>query len=73
MRKRGRPKGHEITVVGLPLKKSACPKLVPFLKLHTSTKEKGKINTCTYYKTQVFIAIIAIIQSCCNGLLKKVL
>ena len=51
MRKRGRPKEHEMTVVGLALKKkSARPKLVPFLKLHTSTKEKGKINTCTYIK-----------------------
>ena len=51
MHKRGHPKGHEMTVVGLPLKKkSAHPKLVPFLKLHTSTKEKGKINACTYKK-----------------------
>ena len=43
MHKCGRPKGHEMTVVGLPLKKkSACPKLVPYLKLHTTTKEKVK-------------------------------
>ena len=48
MRNCGHPKGHEMTVVGLPLKKkSACPKLVPFWKLHTSTKQKGKINKCT--------------------------
>ena len=45
MQKRGRPKGHEMTVVGLPKKKSnsSCPKIVPFLKLHTSVKEKGII------------------------------
>lgn len=44
MRKRGRPKGHEMTVVGLPKKSnSSCPKIVPFLTLHTSVKEKGII------------------------------
>ena len=55
MRKRGRPKGHEVTVIGLPAKKvkkgvgkgdSALKhkKLVPFIKLHASLKEEG---TCT--------------------------
>ena len=48
--KRGRPKGHELTVIGLPAKKKAktamsCesskPRLQPFIKLHTSIKEKG--------------------------------
>lgn len=44
MKKRGRPKGHELTVVGLPAKKGGGTnkkKLQPFLKLHTSIKEKG--------------------------------
>ena len=41
-KKRGRPKGHEVTVIGLPAKKTkAATKLQPFIKLHTSIKEKG--------------------------------
>ena len=48
LRKRGRPKGHEVTVIGLPAKKvkksisgeSRKRKLQPF-KLHTSLKEEG--------------------------------
>ncbi|XP_062509833.1 uncharacterized protein LOC134185957, partial [Corticium candelabrum] len=40
-RKRGRPKGHELTVIGLPSKKKKSLKtLQPFTKLHTSVKEK---------------------------------
>lgn len=46
IRKRGRPKGHELTTIGLPAKKSRKggekPKLLPFVKLHTSVKEKSK-------------------------------
>ncbi|XP_062522978.1 uncharacterized protein LOC134197649 [Corticium candelabrum] len=39
--KRGRPKGHELTVIGLPSKKKKSLKtLQPFTKLHTSVKEK---------------------------------
>ena len=48
LKKRGRPKGHELTVIGLPAKKRkkasdvhTKPKLQPFLRLHTSIKEKG--------------------------------
>ena len=54
VRKRGRPKGHEVTVIGLPAKKhnkggggsnsdsaASKEKLMPFIKLHTSLKEKG--------------------------------
>ena len=47
MRKRGRPKGHEVTVIGLPAKKSKGTsklnreKVVPFIKLHSSVKERG--------------------------------
>ena len=50
IRKRGRPKGHEMIVIELPAKKankgggdSAAnkEKLVLFIKLHTSLKEKG--------------------------------
>ena len=41
-KKRGRLKGHKITVIGLPAKKTkTATKLQPFIKLHTSIKEKG--------------------------------
>ena len=49
MRKRGRPKGHEVTVIGLPAKRSkgkqTCSdqkeRVVAFIKLHSSVKERG--------------------------------
>ncbi len=49
MRKRGRPKGFEVTAIGLPAKKikkgavSKKPKVSPFIKLHSSVKERGKL------------------------------
>ena len=50
LRKRGRPKGHEVTVIGLPAKKvkkgvsgdqstDRRRKPLPLIKLHTSLKE----------------------------------
>ena len=45
IRKRGQPKGNEVTVIGLPKKKLSLTtgsRLKPFLKLHTSMKQKGK-------------------------------
>ena len=49
MRKRGRPKGHEVTVIGLPAKRprgkqkhsDQKERVVPFIKLHSSVKERG--------------------------------
>ena len=49
--KRGRPKGHEVTVIGLPAKKRKKntsepykPRLQPFIRLHTSIKDKGRLK-----------------------------
>ena len=47
MRKRGRPKGAEQTVIGLPRKKRRGNKPLPFLKKSPSDKEKG-INLSVY-------------------------
>ena len=41
LRKRGRPKGAEKTVIGLPRKKHRGNKPVPFAKKQPSDKEKG--------------------------------
>ena len=55
MRKRGRPKGHAVTVIGLPAKKktrsSEKVKLTAFIYLHSSMKEKGIVfqNRHVYY------------------------
>lgn len=44
IKKRGRPKGHQLTVIGLPAKKRKGfeNKLVAFTRLHTSTKQKSE-------------------------------
>ena len=81
MRKRGRPKGAEVTVIVLPSKKSKKgaaknlpkkPRVVPFLKLHSSVKERGK----TYYGQKCSCALLTCtthtaIQRFCHGLLTK--
>ena len=41
MKKRGRPKGGDLTVVGLPKKKKAFNKPVAFLKMHHRDQERG--------------------------------
>ena len=42
IKKRGRPKGAEKTVIGLPRKKKKMDKPTPFLKKHPIDKERGK-------------------------------
>ncbi|KAL5474647.1 hypothetical protein EMCRGX_G026628 [Ephydatia muelleri] len=44
LQKRGRPKGHEVTVVGLPSKNENSTKPKPFAKLHTSIKESSRFS-----------------------------
>ena len=39
--KRGRPKGGDLTIIGLPKKKKDSNKPVAFLKLHPKDQEKG--------------------------------
>lgn len=41
MRKRGRPKGAGLTVIGLPKKKGNVPKIVAFVKKSEWEKSKG--------------------------------
>ena len=44
IKKRGRPRSSELTVVGLPKKKNrrGVEGPCPFIRLHTSDKEKGE-------------------------------
>ena len=49
IKKRGRPKGHELTTIGVPRKRTKTMsktkvKLQPFIKLHTSVKQRGSYN-----------------------------
>ena len=41
-KKRGRPKGSDLTVIGLPNKKRKGNGPVPFIKKHPKEKEKSK-------------------------------
>jgi len=46
MKRRGHPKGGELTTIGLPKKKGRCDgKPVTFIKKHPKEKEKSMI-TC---------------------------
>ena len=39
--KRGRPKGSELTVIGIPKKKKVADRPVAFLKQHLKDQERG--------------------------------
>ena len=42
VKRRGRPKGHTLTVCGLPAKRRGTRKPVSFSLMHTSQKQKSK-------------------------------
>ena len=61
IKKRGRPKGRELTVIGLPAKKgrgTSKPKLQPFLRLPTPTKEKGTVKSTPNCPIIAFIVVV---------------
>ena len=75
IRKRGRPKGCEVTVIGLPRKKKLASnkgRLQPFLKLHSSVKQKGMQNTYGYSCTMRIYGVhvtVSILYHLCSIIL----
>ena len=55
MKKRGRPKGAEKTVIGLPCKKKKTDKPTPFLKKQPIDKERGM--SYMYYTVCIYFTI----------------
>lgn len=54
VKRKGRPRGHELTAIGLPAKKAkkgSKNKPTRFLMLHTSDKERGRF----YCRWPVFL------------------
>ena len=51
IKRKGRPRGHELTVIGLPAKKQRRDSRKPrrFLLLHTSEKER---SMCDIYRVE---------------------
>ena len=45
LKRKGRPKGSQLTVIGLPKKKGRCDsKPIAFIKRHPKEKERGMIS-----------------------------
>jgi len=72
IKKCGHPKGHEVTVIGLPAKKGRrnttepCKlRLQPFIKLHTSIKEKGMLNRWFGLPVQIMFYIYSNVEVVC--------
>ena len=57
MRKRGRPKGADKTVIGLPKKKCKGNNPQPFLKMSPKDREKGMI-TSNHFEIALLICIL---------------
>lgn len=64
MKKRGRPKGADKTVIGLPKKKSCSSRPVSFLKKLPIERVKGLLHF-----TILKVTTHDILQLCCRGLL----
>ena len=63
IKRRGRPKGHLLTTIGLPRKKgksTIAKKPCSFLKLHTSEKERGThaYNSLLYVLACIIIVLL---------------
>ena len=63
VKKRGRPKGHLLTTIGLPSKKvkKANGRPISFAKMHTAKKEKGMcdplLKWCLYIRVPSWVAM----------------
>ena len=55
LKKRGRPKGAEKTVIGLPAKKRKARSVIPFLKKLPAEKEKGIVD---YLKNTICVTVM---------------
>ena len=60
LKKRGRPKGAEKTVIGLPTKKRKAKSVIPFLKKLPVEKEKGIVD---YLKNTICVTEMLMIFS----------
>ena len=60
LKKRGRPKGAEKTVIGLPTKKRKVKSVIPFLKKLPVEKEKGIVD---YLKNTICVTEMLMIFS----------
>ena len=58
IQKRGRPKGSEVTVVGLPKRKKSKNKPTALKKKHPKDQEKSKYTTCSSSYNAPFIHIL---------------
>lgn len=64
MKKKGRPRGAEKTVIGLPRKKKKTEKPITFLKKQPVDKERGMLHDCNVCILHYNLHI----QLCCFGL-----
>lgn len=77
IKRRGRPRGHELTTIGLPAKKAkkeTLKKPRSFSKMHTSEKEEGRSNISGSYCFKFMCLLICIMHAmhvyCCVRIFK---